>query len=42
MLLLKKKEKSAVENMLLKITLKALSSQKGIGQLSDLFLHESH
>lgn len=37
----KKKMESPAENML-KMTLKALSSQKGIGQLSDKFLYESH
>lgn len=34
--------KSAAEDMLLKITLKALSSWKGIGELNDQFFCESH
>lgn len=34
--------KNAAENMFLKITLKTLSSWKGIGELSDHFLYESH
>ena len=34
--------KKAAENVLLKITLKTLSSQKGIGELSDQLLYESN
>ena len=33
--------KSAAENMFLKITLNALSTWKGIGELSDQFLYET-